>query len=348
MGFFDEMLAGGLAGAGKGMVDYAATREREDEKRTQLEAQMQLKREMLADQLASKKELAEMRFGAQGGGSGGSGSGGGKSGGGSFFENMMRSAKTPEEQSAVIREAGMRAGPEAAAALAEYYGKPMQQTVTEFDPAQAELMSRRDYAEANPDAQATKTSTRAVDYDKQKGADALNRLIAMADPAKYDDYTKGERGAKLNTNADAAGAAIKDPIERAATVQSLSNPASDQRKIDAQVEMNDARIAAKKVAGGGKGVGSANTIFKTVTDESGNVMGVKRDGTTVDLGIKSDSFNKQVSALVTKMNDNEGGGFRKLPEDQKRAKATERLLGSVPPANAAPAADRMSQFKVIR
>ena len=248
MSFFADMIAGGLAGAGKGMSDYAVMREREDDKRAQLEAQMQLKREMLADQLASKKELAEMRYGQ--GGSGSGGGSGAKGGSGSYFEQMMREAKTPEAQDSVIREARMRAGDDAAAALSEYYGRPMTKTVSEFDPAEAERMSRRDYAEANPNSEASKTVTKSVSYDKEKGAQALNRLIAMADAAKYDDYTKGETTA---TKLDAAkGAAVgKSPEEAAAIIQSYTGN-TDQRVIDSREKMNQDRIDAKKTAGGGK------------------------------------------------------------------------------------------------
>lgn len=338
MGFFDEMLAGGLAGAGKGMVDYATMQEREADKKAQLEAQMQLKREMLADQLASKRELMQMRMEGVGG-SGGSGSTGTRSGGGggSFIENMIRSAKTPEEQSQVIREVALRS-PGAVAAVAEYFGRPLQEMgktpdgVRLLEGAEGDGPTPPEYRMQN------------VSYDKQAGADALNRLIAMADPAKYDDYTKGETTAGKYDAAKRA-AAGQDPETAAATIQSYTGN-QDQRVIDSREAMNDAKLKAKG-AGGGKGTTSANNIFKTVTDESGNVMGVKRDGTKVDLGIKSDSFNKQVASLVTKMNETEGGGFRKLPEDQKRARATERLLGSAQ-APAAPTTDRMSQFKVIR
>lgn len=329
MSFFADMIAGGIAGAGKGMSDYAVMREREDDKRAQLEAQAELKRELakqrsddLAMQRAMQRDMFEARYGQ--GGSGSGGGSGSKGGSGSYFEQKMREAKTTEEQDSVIREARMRAGDDAAAALSEYYGRPMTQTVSEFDPAEAERMSRRDYAEANPTAEASKTVTKAISYDKDKGAQALNRLIAMADAAKYDDYTKGETTA---TKLDAAkGAAVgKSPEEAAAIIQSYTGN-SDQRVIDSKEKMNDARIAAKKPTGGG-GTSSPNTIFKTVTDDRGNVYGVRRDGTKVDLEIKSDSFNRQVAALVTKM-ESEDPKLRKMPESQKRDLATERLVGA--------------------
>lgn len=198
MSFFADMIAGGLAGAGKGMSDYAVMQEREDEKRAQLEAQMQLKREMLADQLANKRDIAEMRWGDGGSGAGGRGSGG-KGGSGLNLFQMMMDASTPAEQDKVVKLASMLDKNAGAAMADQFYGRPIQEQVATQAPTTGDLV-RFDRGEQSSIPELT-TSSRSVSYDKQKGALALQRMYTLVlDPSKTDDLAKAE-GQNLRNDA---------------------------------------------------------------------------------------------------------------------------------------------------
>jgi hypothetical protein len=56
------------------------------------------------------------------------------------------------------------------------------------------------------------------------------------------------------------------------------------------------------------------------------VIAIMSDGTTKDLGIKSDTFNKSIATTIKNM-AGENFNFKNLPEAEKREKAIERLTG---------------------
>jgi hypothetical protein len=240
---------------------------------------------------------------------------------------QLMDAKTPEEIDLAIRKAGALGGQDAAAHLAEYYGKPLQiDTAAETERIANDPMLQRQGAVAKGGNLA---------YDKDKGVQALNRVLAMADPKDYKPFMEGER-IGVQTDATLGAAATQtDPVKKAEMTQRLLDPNSKQEVAQIR-EAGDLKAAQLKASGKGGGSSNASNIFKTISDDQGNAFGIRRDGSKVDLGIKTDTFNKQVAAQITKMADSESG-FRKLTEEQKRERAIERLTGNAAPA-ASPAA----------
>ena len=87
-----------------------------------------------------------------------------------------------------------------------------------------------------------------------------------------------------------------------------------------------ATTRAEKTGSGG----GAPKVRSTYTDDQGNRVAVMGDGSTKVLGRAGD-FDKSVASLVSKMSKDDYQ-FSKLPEDEKRARAIERLTGSAPAA----------------
>jgi hypothetical protein len=79
-------------------------------------------------------------------------------------------------------------------------------------------------------------------------------------------------------------------------------------------------------SGGGGSGGGAAKVRSTKVDGDGNVIAIMSDGTTKDLGIKSDTFNKSIATTIKNM-AGENFNFKNLPEAEKREKAIERLTG---------------------
>jgi len=84
--------------------------------------------------------------------------------------------------------------------------------------------------------------------------------------------------------------------------------------------------ANKPPSSGGASGGGAAKVRSTRVDDQGNVVAIMSDGSTKDLNIKSGEFNNRVANLVTQMAKNDYR-FSQLPEEEKRAKAVERLTG---------------------
>ena len=97
---------------------------------------------------------------------------------------------------------------------------------------------------------------------------------------------------------------------------------TDQQKADA------ATTRANRPASSGSGGGSGGVkVRSTYTDNDGNKVAVMSDGSTKVLGRGMD-FDKQVASLVTTMSKNDYQ-FGKLPEEEKRQRAIERLTGGM-------------------
>lgn len=94
-----------------------------------------------------------------------------------------------------------------------------------------------------------------------------------------------------------------------------------------------ATTRAERPSAAGGGANKPTTVHSTIT-QGGQVIAVMRDGTTRPLNISSDQFNTTVANLVTKM-AKDNSSFSRLPEEEKRRQAIERLAGSV---SAAPSA----------
>jgi hypothetical protein len=342
MSFFASMLAGAAGGFGQGIQQQAVIDQRERERQEAMEEKRQLALQLAqqrsddkAAQLKLEEKIASMRYG-DGGGSGGSRTGGSRSGGGG--DDRIMNAKTDEEIAQAIRFAEARGDKAAAANLAYAYGRPLKEMAEEFDPAEAEKLSRRDYAEANPNAKSFKTVERGIG-PTAAGAQSLNRVIAMAaGPDKYDDFMKGETQATLNDNAKTGTAGIKDPLQRAVTEQALMNPA---KPMNADLsDEQQARTRATSKGSGGSGSGGAVKLKSTREDGNGQVIGIFTDGSTKVISDSSLNFNKKVADMILKMSDNVTG-FRKLPPADQRLKAIETLTGNAPaPAAAASTATK--------
>lgn len=117
-----------------------------------------------------------------------------------------------------------------------------------------------------------------------------------------------------------------------------------QQQADAATTSAGAAVtrANRPPSGGAGGGGSSEPkVRSTKTDADGNVIAIMSDGSTKPLGIKSGEFNARLASTIDKMEKADPFGFGKLPEEEKRARATTRLTGSAAPAPApAPAAPR--------
>jgi hypothetical protein len=92
-------------------------------------------------------------------------------------------------------------------------------------------------------------------------------------------------------------------------------------------DANTTRANRPPSSGGGSGgAASAPKVRSTKVDDAGNMVAIMSDGSTKNLGIKSSDFNNKVANLVTQMSKNDYQ-FNKLPEDEKRDRAIQRLTG---------------------
>lgn len=281
MSFFADMIAGGLAGAGKGMSDYAVMQEREDDKRAQLEAQMQLKREMLADQLASRKEIAEMRYGQGGSGQGTGGSGGG-AGKGFNLVQMALDEQDPAKLDRLLKVAYMvdRHG---GAALANALGRPIQEQVATQAPTTGDL-ARFDRGEQSSIPELT-TSSRAVSYDENKGAIALQRMYALfLDPAKADNQANAERQWTQNDFGIAGAQQVRkdggDAVDAAEAFGTLSNPKLNTSRNDVDLQKMEAQDRRQEsIDARAKADREAREKNATVEDARKTWQALLKDGT---------------------------------------------------------------------
>lgn len=197
MSFFADMLAGAAGGVGRGMVEYGTAMEREERERKAAEEKaalaLELQRQRAEDKAADRELRAEM-FNARYGEGGGSGSGGsGGSSKGINLREMMLNEEDPAKQQKYIRRAALEGGPDAAAALADYYGKPLQEKSQEAVPEDVERIKNNPMLQRQGAAPETREVSRDMKYDSNKGSMALNRMLVRAqDAGKYDDYAKGE------------------------------------------------------------------------------------------------------------------------------------------------------------
>lgn len=249
MSFFADILAGAAGGLGQGIEDVATNNERSRALELQRQEKAALALELQAQKSADQRyrtdtqmEMAEMRAAQRGGvGGGGAGGRGGGSGGMSFIDQMVLDAKTPEEQQKAIRYFSLRGQDDAAALLADkFYGTPMQEKVQTFDPVAADNLSNRAYAEQNPSVTTATTTSKAKGYDPEKGRIALNRVMAMADPNKYENFIDGERKASMVDRASTAAKQQPDAESSAEMFGTLSNPNLNTSKNDIQQQRIDA------------------------------------------------------------------------------------------------------------
>lgn len=206
-----------------------------------------------------------------------------------------------------------------------------------------------------------------IQQQRQKWATFLTE---ESKATSYNDLTSGR---KNQQSVDLTQQAIESPeaaaaIGRARAAEKGQGPYKVQgnTKIDeftgetsttevgkSIVDKNERPPAPKGGGGrGGGGSGNTNAVFKTVTDDGGNVIGIRRDGSKVDLGIKSGDFNKTIARMIAEREKNDFQ-FKGLSEEEKRSWALSRFPagGSAPtraPAkpgdNAAPSRPPLSTF----
>ncbi len=109
------------------------------------------------------------------------------------------------------------------------------------------------------------------------------------------------------------------------------------RQVSGEARVEAAEIAATRAAARGQG---GPYVRSTKTDQSGNVIAIMSDGSTRPLGIKAGDYNARLAKIIGDMEKLEPK-FGKLPEEEKRRRATIRLSGESPAA-AAPAAPASS------
>jgi len=108
-----------------------------------------------------------------------------------------------------------------------------------------------------------------------------------------------------------------------------------------QITENMAQATKAKEGGGAK----APRVQSTKEDSNGNMVLIMSDGTSKPLlekdgkPMQSAAFNKEIARTITKMEE-ESSKFKNLSEEEKRAKAQERLTGKM--SEAAPAASSTS------
>jgi hypothetical protein len=272
MSFFGDMLMGGVGGAGKGYGDQAAA----DDKLALLKSteQARLAQALQVEQMRSEDRrlnqenmmaIAGMRYGegdGLGGSGGGSGGGGGKTSGINLMAIQMKAYRSgdPKEQQMAVDLTNTYQGPDAAATLADkLFHKPIQETVSEFNPAAADTLSTRAGAEANPTLSTSQNVTRPKGYDGAKGASDLQRLLVMAGTlgGNSSGFADAQR-ANLLTDGSLAvgkeqmaqGIPLDDVVKN---IQANSNSKLDPSKQD----LGQQRIDASLANAGTRAVGTA-------------------------------------------------------------------------------------------
>lgn len=192
MGFFDEMLAGAAAGAGRGAVEVAAERQKAEERAALAEERNQIRREQIEMQdrynqgrLDNFRDRYGLDGGSAAGGAGSSRAGGKGAAGGFNLAEMIPLADTPEKQDALIRQVETFIGPDAAAQLADKgFGRPRtyQDTIT----LRGGIDS--DFAETSQQV------TKKVSYDAEKGTRDLQRaFVLFQNAANIDNFAKADK-----------------------------------------------------------------------------------------------------------------------------------------------------------
>lgn len=226
MSFFANLLGGTLQGVGAGMSAMAADEEKLQAQRALLQdkqqAALELQQQRTADRQWQQEQMLQMRAGSAGGAGGGNGKGF------NLMEEAAR-AQTPEQKQdlvnrvrAVHEDAGLR--------LADVgFGMPVMNAVA---PTAGDF-ARYDRAGSMDAAPPTTTLERAA-YDREKGAQALQRLYTLfLDPGKLDAHARGERQFGLNDRAGAgAGALGAGAAADAAAVYQRNSVASPERQMN--------------------------------------------------------------------------------------------------------------------
>lgn len=129
------------------------------------------------------------------------------------------------------------------------------------------------------------------------------------------------------------------------TGESTTTPKGQSEIVENTAQANKAASGGK--TGSGSGV-KAPRVQSTKEDSDGNMILVMTDGSTKPLlgsdgkPVRSAAFNKEVSKIIAKLEEDDSA-FRKLPADEKRKRAEQRLTGKS--SDAAPAANLKSKVE---
>lgn len=169
--------------------------------------------------------------------------------------------------------------------------------------------------------------TTAANLERDKGALGNRTTLApLTAEAATAEYKAGKPLEDIKTTD-----AIKRKIDETVTL------AGDAGYLAGETKLNEAKGAAgikaaqiradsikDRPSGGGS---SAIKVRSTYTNDQGEKVAVLSDGNTKVLG-KAADYDKTLSNLVTKMAKDDYK-FAKLPENEKRKKAEERLRGQI-------------------
>jgi len=275
MSFFANLLGGTLQGVGAGMSAMAADEEKLAAQRALLQDKQQAALELQQQRTADRQwQQEQMRVGSAGGAGSGKGF--------NLMEEAAR-ARTPEQRQdlvnrvrAVHEDAGLR--------LADVgFGMPVMNAVA---PTAGDF-ARYDRAGSMDAAPPTTTLERAA-YDREKGAQALQRLYTLfLDPGKLDVHARGERQFGLNDRGEASAVAVEQgggsALDAAAAFQRSSavqpeRPSERPRpepalRPTAPVQIGEAgtgsRVGASTSAGARRPLSSAPQDGTVVRDASG-------------------------------------------------------------------------------
>ena len=169
---------------------------------------------------------------------------------------------------------------------------------------------------------------KATDLAKAQGA-IENRVTLAPQAAGADtaEYT-AKKPLDLTKATDAVIAKIAETTSLSGDASYLEGMAKlSKASKAAEIQMNQTRADALKDRSTSGGGSSAVKVRSTYTDDQGQKLAVMSDGSTKVLG-KAADYDKTLSNLVTKMAKDDYK-FAKLPENEKRKQAEERLRGQI-------------------
>lgn len=184
---------------------------------------------------------------------------------------------------------------------------------------------------------------------------------------QYDDVMKGRQtkfqtgvgegvlagNIKPGAGSEAVGASLakeRFKVEGGEKLNVFQGDSTTTPKGLSEIQENVAQ--ANKPPGSGKGGSTgakAVRVQSTKEDSDGNMILVMTDGSTKPMlgtdgkPVRSASFNKEVARIIAKLEEDDSA-FKKLPPDEKRKRAEQRLTGRT--TDAAPAADVNLKGKV--
>lgn len=276
-----------------------------------------------------------------------------------FREQIGYGGRAPGSGSAGGRGAGAPAvtADQAIETADKILAQPSRERVAELYPGAPTQVDPSAYADGSaiPEGQAGPTipwtdaegkqlpARRVLDesFYKQKVDEIVRYRKVVYGGANADDMAKGEQTLAETNLLEKASRGDRKAGEGLLYAKG-KDPVETEARADAQIakaDKDDRTDPNARRGGAGGGAPKAATVRSTKVDEQGNVIAVMSDGTTKPLGIKSDAFNARVAKVIGDMEKNDNK-FAKLPADEKRRQAVQRLGagGDAPAQSGTPAA----------